>query len=320
MFFREGPNRNLALRMEHVAVPRIDTGFVGPPIESVKLGRDPERFPKRYTGRKYEFKRYDDFGDTALALAVLSGLMEAERRERMVGQFNAVGERNNEPVFTALEETTGCFHQRTPAAWWDWWEQYNEVHDEVFPSKPTEYLFHRTLSAHVVGHMYQPVDIYFQGERPPRSCFLAGTMVWTDCGRVPIEQIKIGDRVLSKDPETGELAFKLVLNTTIRPIASMVKITVDGEDLITTLGHPFWVSRKRWCMAKHLEPGHQLHGIHGILTVDATDTHVPMNVAHNLVVDDWATYLVGEKGALVHDNTYRAPTRALIPGLIIENE
>ncbi len=148
------------------------------------------------------------------------------------------------------------------------------------------------------------------------SCFLAGTKIWTQQGRVPIEQIKIGDRVLSQDPDTGELTFQLVLNTTLRPPSSMIKITVDGEDIFTTLGHPMWVSEKRWRMAKLLEVGDQLHGLSGIQTVDGIDQQVPMNEAYNLVVAGHATYFVGEKGILVHDNTYRAPTQALVPGLL----
>lgn len=44
--------------------------------------------------------------------------------------------------------------------------------------------------------------------------FVAGTLVHTDKGLVPIEQLKVGDRVLSK-PESGEgeLAYKLVVKT-----------------------------------------------------------------------------------------------------------
>ena len=48
----------------------------------------------------------------------------------------------------------------------------------------------------------------------------------TQTGLVPIEQVKIGDRVLSQDPETGELAYKVVLDTTERPASPMLRITV----------------------------------------------------------------------------------------------
>ncbi|MCP5174155.1 MAG: Hint domain-containing protein [Moraxellaceae bacterium] len=45
-------------------------------------------------------------------------------------------------------------------------------------------------------------------------CFVAGTLVHTDKGLVPIEQLKVGDRVLSK-PESGEgeLAYKAITRT-----------------------------------------------------------------------------------------------------------
>ena len=56
---------------------------------------------------------------------------------------------------------------------------------------------------------------------------------------------------VSQDPDTGELGFKLALNTTLRPPSPMIRVTVDGEDILTTLGHPMWVSEKRWRMASY---------------------------------------------------------------------
>ena len=46
------------------------------------------------------------------------------------------------------------------------------------------------------------------------SGFVVGTLVHTDKGLVPIQDIKVGDRVLSK-PESGdgELVFKPVIRT-----------------------------------------------------------------------------------------------------------
>ena len=37
--------------------------------------------------------------------------------------------------------------------------------------------------------------------------------------------------------------------------------------------------------------------------------------AYNLVVDDFNTYFVGQQALLVHDNEFRKPTRAIVPGL-----
>ena len=326
-FHRAGPGENYALGMEHVArpIPVVVHQQLTRPIDEID-----ERPNRRFRFTRFQLRRLEDVRhpDEKLdrLLEAMAGLEKAWQRERAVALANARTVVWNTPVFIALEQTTGRFPKREPAAWLDWWQEYNEVQTGAFPVKPTCYLYRQSQSymGDYYRSYYDPVNVY--ESPPPRfrwprlSCFPAGTKIWTQQGRVPIEQIKIGDRVLSQDPDTGELAFKLVLNTTLRPPSPMIKVTVDGEDIFTTLGHPMWVSEKRWRMAKLLEVGDQLHGVSGILNVNAIDEQVPMNEAHNLVVADWATYFVGEKGVLVHDNTYRAPTRALVPGLPPEND
>ena len=53
----------------------------------------------------------------------------------------------------------------------------------------------------------------------------------TITGQVAIEySVQIGDRVLAQDADTGELAYKPVLGTTLRPPTEMVLVTTsDGE-------------------------------------------------------------------------------------------
>ena len=38
-------------------------------------------------------------------------------------------------------------------------------------------------------------------------------------------------------------------------------------------------------------------------------------LAYNLIVADYNSYFVGDRGILVHDNTPRMPTAAILPGL-----
>lgn len=322
-FFRAGPDENYALGIERIASP-VPVEFdrrLTRPFSKIEEGPN-----KRYRYTWFPLRsleKLEDLDEIERELEAMDRLQEAWQREKTVALANARTSVYNAPVFVALEQTTGRFPKRESAAWWDWWQKYNEIQSGAFPEKPTRYLYRRSQSflRQYYRAFYEPRDVYWDPNRPLSvSCFLAGTRIWTQHGRIPIEQIKIGDRVLSQDPDTGELAFKLVLNTTLRPPSPMIKVTVDGEDIFTTLGHPMWVSEKRWRMAKLLEVGDQLHGVSGILNVNAIDEQVPMNEAHNLVVADWATYFVGEKGVLVHDNTYRAPTRALVPGLPPEND
>lgn len=96
------------------------------------------------------------------------------------------------------------------------------------------------------------------------GCFIAGTLVHTDKGLVPIEQIKVGDRVLSQPEATGEKAYKRVVNTFAYDDKEVwvVKYTTADEykptrddvlyHLYATANHPFWVEGLGWTAAEQL--------------------------------------------------------------------
>lgn len=244
-------------------------------------------------------------GGTELALLELSIRLQAD--DLRANTHNLSSEPRNQSIMQTLAATTDQQIPNDVAKWWKWWQDYNQVE---YP-KPTRQWnsFHQTAY----------VRSYFSTQTVATvSCFLAGTPVWTDSGARPIESILPGDRVLSQDPDTGELCFKVVIGKTVRPPAAASELTVNGESMTTTLGHPLWVTGKGWEMAKHVQPGDQLHGIHGIVNVNAIEPLRHKIEAHNLVVDDFNTYFVGNCGLLVHDNTYRRPTRAVVPGLAPE--
>jgi len=104
------------------------------------------------------------------------------------------------------------------------------------------------------------------------SGFVAGTLVHTDKGLVPIEQIKVGDKVLSK-PESGEgeQAFKRVVNTVNLARKQIIyRITFLSEKVLNSPHdeynnengdeihffcdetQPFWVLNKGWVFANQL--------------------------------------------------------------------
>jgi hypothetical protein len=78
------------------------------------------------------------------------------------------------------------------------------------------------------------------------GCFAAGTMIHTRDGLKPIEDIHIGDWVLSK-PESGEgdSAYKQVLRTTCFENKPVFRVDYSashgGDSFIVTGNHPFWV-------------------------------------------------------------------------------
>ena len=65
-------------------------------------------------------------------------------------------------------------------------------------------------------------------------------MILTAMGLIAIENIKAGDKVISTDPETMETDEKTVLETYIREVKRLVRLTINGEEIITTFDHPFY--------------------------------------------------------------------------------
>ena len=137
------------------------------------------------------------------------------------------------------------------------------------------------------------------------SCFVAGTLVMAVVGMVAIEKIKSGDKVISTDPETMETSPKTVLETYIREVTTLVHLTVNGEEIITTIDHPFYVKDKDFVKAGELAIGYELLNSNcNVLLVENHSvelTDEPTTV-YNFQVEVFHTYHVGENGVWVHNS------------------
>ena len=135
-------------------------------------------------------------------------------------------------------------------------------------------------------------------------CFVAGTLVQTENGSKPIEEIEVGDRVWAWDEETGEVALKPVLETYINETDELVHVFVNGEEIVSTPGHPFYSPVKGWTDAVHLRAGDILVLVNGEYVVVEKIQHelleAPINV-YNFNVDGYHTYFVTSSGVLVHN-------------------
>ena len=87
------------------------------------------------------------------------------------------------------------------------------------------------------------------------KCFVAGTLVLTEGGEKPIEEIEVGDYVYASDPETGESDYKEVLNVFIRQSNIIIHVFVNGEEIETTPTHPFYSPVRGWTSAVDLKAG-----------------------------------------------------------------
>jgi len=209
----------------------------------------------------------------------------------------------NSRIIAVLSEVSGNEPTLDAHKWWKWWSAYtdsqqNEQKRVVIVQDQTE-----TTVTPVV-----PVTL------PLGECFAGGTLVWTDTGLVPIERIKVGDRVLSKDVETGELACQPVLHTTVRAPKELVTLRLGDESLVCTGGHRFWSSGAGWTKARDLESQTLLSTVTGNTPLWSRKNG-PVAETYNLVVADFHTYFVGKTCVLCQDLLIPRSTTCVVPGL-----
>jgi hypothetical protein len=131
-----------------------------------------------------------------------------------------------------------------------------------------------------------------------------------------IEQVKTGEKVLSRNERTGEQSYQTVLQTFATPddeIYSLQLQTVGGkqETLQVTGNHPFWLKGKGWTETDLLKPNDQVAAKDGQwLNVTSLQQKQEKSTAYNFEVDTDHTYFVGQNQAWVH-NDYTDVARAL---------
>ena len=119
-----------------------------------------------------------------------------------------------------------------------------------------------------------------------------------------IEKIKSGDKVISTDPETMKTSPKTVLKTYIREVTTLVHLTVNGEEIVTTVDHPFYVKNQGFIKAGELIVGDELLDVNGnVLLVENFDVELTDDSVkvYNFQVEDYHTYHVSGLGVLVHN-------------------
>ena len=137
------------------------------------------------------------------------------------------------------------------------------------------------------------------------SCFVAGTMVLTAAGLVAIESLAVGDRIITTNPDTLETSEKTVLETYVGEATKLVHLTINGEKIVTTDNHPFYVQGRGFIEAGNLLVGDKLISVKGDdLLIE--DYHIDLteepDLVYNFQVEDFHTYFVGACGVWVHND------------------
>jgi RHS repeat-associated protein len=132
----------------------------------------------------------------------------------------------------------------------------------------------------------------------------ATLVLMADGSKKPIEDVRLGDKVLATDPETGEQVAKRVEQVFVHDDDLTDLQLTDGTVLTTTENHPYWsIDAQRFKPANQLQPGERVLGANGkpvaVSGLRLTTTHV--GKAYNLEIKDIHTYHVGKDAILVHN-------------------
>ena len=213
-------------------------------------------------------------------------------------------EKINQRVGNVLSHVSSEPESSDPQAWWSWWADQMGV--ENSSTKPVVVVVDEKQPGRGSGRSRTIVN---------RSCLVAGTSIWTDRGMVAVEKIAAGDCVLAKNIETGELAYKPVIHTTVRQPVPVKKFVVNGQPVVASSGHNFWVSGDGWTKTRELIPQQPIHTVVGMARIESVEDETEPAPVYNLVVADFHTYFVGPAMILSHDVLPPRPTNVKVPGL-----
>lgn len=162
------------------------------------------------------------------------------------------------------------------------------------------------------------------------QCFKEGTLVETEEGLKPIEEIAVGDKVLAYDETTGEQAYKPVVQLFRNTTNEWYHVHAGGEEIICTGGHPFYVVNAvadrqtvnyegcpenvngAWICAGELKVCDKVllsNGTTAIIEAVEVERLSKPETTYNFEVADSHTYYVSDSKILVHNMCKRAAMR-----------
>jgi hypothetical protein len=193
--------------------------------------------------------------------------------EKRIDEVNVASAEMNLRIDAAIREATkgNAADQPTkvekaadvrPRLWWDWWQQQLNLN----------------------------------------NYFAKGTEVWTQLGILPIEEVLVGDRVLTKNVDTGELAFNLVVGVDVQSKRQVTAVEVGSRTLVATPDQPLFVPDEHWRRAGELKPGTEIECLAGKQSVRSVRAGTADGM-YSLLIANQPNYFVDQQGVLVHDAT-----------------
>lgn len=148
----------------------------------------------------------------------------------------------------------------------------------------------------------------------PKACFVAGTSIALGNGVYKnIENINVGDYVLSYNEQTKEVSKQQVSDIFSKEVCEIIELNIGGETIQTTTNHPFYLPLYDcWVKAESLKAGDYVLSANKTLTMVENCKIVSKQngvKVYNFTVDNNHTYFVGTYETLVHNSCNKLTDR-----------
>jgi hypothetical protein len=137
-----------------------------------------------------------------------------------------------------------------------------------------------------------------------RSFGGATLVLMSDGSKKPIAEVRIGDKVIATDPETGEQVDRKVTHVWVHHDLLTDLVLTDGSVLVTTKDHLFWsVDDQKFERTDQLAEDERVLTADGraVPVVGLMGASARDGLAYNLSINGVHTYHVGEDDILVHN-------------------
>ena len=134
------------------------------------------------------------------------------------------------------------------------------------------------------------------------ASFEPGTLVWSEGGKVPIEQLLVGDKVESRHQDMYTDSIEEIIKLHSRTSPNSLTLVLEGYERINiTPEHPVWVQGKGWTRVMDVQRGEIVATAEGDRIVLGSLPHERPTPVRNLTINETHTYFVGESGVWVHN-------------------
>lgn len=135
------------------------------------------------------------------------------------------------------------------------------------------------------------------------GCFVSGTFIHTPDGLIAVDDLEVGDKVLTMNTNRMALVESEVLKIHEHQDHEVLILVAGDENIVATPEHPFYLpDQGEYLRLGSLEVGYNLRAKNGDLVPVQSIIPMPQReTVYNITVEGEHNFFVGPQGILVHN-------------------